>query len=46
MSYRELLAFGSAELERAGVPSPQVDAEWLLAHALGISRTDLYAKAR
>ena len=43
MSYRELLAFGSAELERAGVPSPQVDAEWLLAHALGISRTDLYA---
>jgi release factor glutamine methyltransferase len=43
VSYRELLAFGSAELERAGVPSPQVDAEWLLAHALGISRTDLYA---
>ena len=44
MSYRELLAFGSAELERAGVPSPHVDAVWLLAHALGISRTDLSAR--
>ena len=43
MTYRELLVSGTAELERAGVPSPQVDAEWLLAHALGISRTDLYA---
>jgi release factor glutamine methyltransferase len=43
VSYRELLVSGTAELERAGVPSPQVDAEWLLAHALGISRTDLYA---
>jgi release factor glutamine methyltransferase len=45
VSYRELLASGTAELERAGVPSPQVDAEWLLAHALGISRTDLYANS-
>jgi release factor glutamine methyltransferase len=44
VSYRELLASGTAELERAGVPSPRVDAEWLLAHALGVSRTDLYAK--
>jgi release factor glutamine methyltransferase len=43
VSYRELLASGTAELARAGVPSPQVDAEWLLAQALGISRTDLYA---
>jgi release factor glutamine methyltransferase len=43
VSYRELLASGTAELERAGVPSPRIDAEWLLAHALGISRTDLYA---
>jgi release factor glutamine methyltransferase len=31
------------ELDGAGVPSPRVDAEWLLAHALGISRTELYA---
>ena len=45
MSYRELLASATAELERAGVPSPRVDAEWLLAHALGISRTDLYANS-
>ena len=43
MSYRELLAFATAELERAGVPSPRVDAEWLLAEVLGISRTELYA---
>ena len=27
------------------MPSPRVDAEWLLAHALGISRTDLYANS-
>jgi len=40
---RELLAAGAEELSRAGVPSPRVDAEWLLAHALGVSRTDLYA---
>ena len=25
------------------MPSPRVDAEWLLAHALGVSRTELYA---
>ncbi len=42
MSYRDLLASAAAELEQAGVPSPRVDAEWLLAHALGISRTELY----
>jgi release factor glutamine methyltransferase len=40
---RELLAAGTEELSRAGVPSPRVDAEWLLAHALGVSRTELYA---
>jgi release factor glutamine methyltransferase len=45
VSYRELLASGTAELERAGVPSPGVDTEWLLAHALGIGRTDLYANS-
>jgi release factor glutamine methyltransferase len=43
VTYRDLLASATAELERAGVPSPRVDAEWLLAHALGISRTELYA---
>jgi release factor glutamine methyltransferase len=40
---RECLGSAAEELERAGCPSPRVDAEWLLAHALGITRTDLYA---
>jgi release factor glutamine methyltransferase len=31
------------ELRRAGVDAPQVDAEWLLAHSLGVSRTELQA---
>ena len=43
MSVRDLLVAATKELEQAGVPSPRVDAEWLLAHALGISRTELYA---
>jgi release factor glutamine methyltransferase len=43
VTVRDLLVAATEELERAGVPSPRVDAEWLLAHALGISRTDLYA---
>ena len=43
MTVRDLLVAATEELERAGVPSPRVDAEWLLAHALEISRTDLYA---
>ena len=43
MSVRDLLVAATEELERAGVPSPRVDAEWLLAHTLGISRTHLYA---
>ena len=43
MSVRDLLVAATEELERAGVRSPRVDAEWLLAHALGGSRTELYA---
>jgi release factor glutamine methyltransferase len=39
----EALRSATAELERAGCPSPRVDAEWLLGHALGISRTKLFA---
>lgn len=31
------------ELDAAGVPSPRVDAEHLVAHALGATRTELYA---
>ena len=43
MTVREALAEATAELERAGVPSPGVDAEWLLAHVLGVRRSELYA---
>jgi release factor glutamine methyltransferase len=40
---RALLSAAADELARAGCPSPRVDAEWLLAHALGVTRTDLHA---
>jgi release factor glutamine methyltransferase len=43
VSVRDLLVAATGELEQSGVPSPRVDAEWLLAHALGVSRTQLYA---
>jgi release factor glutamine methyltransferase len=42
VTVRDLLVDATGELERAGVPSPRVDAEWLLAHALGVSRSQLY----
>lgn len=42
MTLREALGEATAELERAGCPSPRVDAEHLLAHALGLTRTQLY----
>jgi release factor glutamine methyltransferase len=31
------------ELDEAGIPSPRVDAEHLVAHVLGLSRSELYA---
>jgi release factor glutamine methyltransferase len=43
VTFRDLLVAATDELQRAGVPSPRVDAEWLLAHALGVSRSELYA---
>jgi len=43
VTVRDLLLDGTEQLSQAGVPSPRVDAEWLLAHALGVSRTELYA---
>jgi release factor glutamine methyltransferase len=46
MNAREALASAQAELERAGCPSPRVDAEWLLADALGVTRTELHADGR
>jgi release factor glutamine methyltransferase len=36
----------AAELEQAGCPSPRVDAEWLVAHVIAGTRTDLYAGDR
>jgi release factor glutamine methyltransferase len=42
LTVREALRDAAAELERAGCPSPRVDAEHLLAHALDRSRTALY----
>lgn len=42
MTVREALAEATETLERAGVPTPTVDAEWLLAHVLGVRRSELY----
>ena len=43
MRAREVLRQAAEELGSAGCPSPEVDAEWLLAHVLGVSRSDLHA---
>jgi release factor glutamine methyltransferase len=42
LTVREAVRQAAAELERAGCPSPRVDAEHLLAHALDRPRTALY----
>jgi len=39
---RELLDDATARLTAAGVPTPRVDAEWMLADALGVRRAALY----
>jgi len=39
---REAVDAVEAELAAAGVPEPRVDAEWLVAHVLGTSRTGVY----
>jgi release factor glutamine methyltransferase len=39
---RELLGPARAYLEGKGVPSPRLDAEYLLAHVLAVKRLDLY----
>jgi release factor glutamine methyltransferase len=44
LTIRGALREAARTLERAGCPSPRVDAEHLLAHALGGSRTDLYLR--
>jgi release factor glutamine methyltransferase len=40
---REALEVAAGELAEAGCPSPRVDAEWLLAEALSVSRSELHA---
>ncbi|HET6642652.1 MAG TPA: peptide chain release factor N(5)-glutamine methyltransferase [Gaiellaceae bacterium] len=42
----DALREAAAGLERAGCPSPRVDAEWLLADVLGTTRTGLYVTER
>jgi release factor glutamine methyltransferase len=42
LTIREALRDAAAALDRAGCPSPRVDAEHLLAHALERTRTGLY----
>jgi release factor glutamine methyltransferase len=44
VTVREALKQAAGDLERAGCPSPRVDAEQLLAHVLGWSRTGLYLR--
>ncbi|MGH3028029.1 MAG: peptide chain release factor N(5)-glutamine methyltransferase, partial [Gaiellaceae bacterium] len=34
------------ELDEAGVPSPRVDSEHLVAHVLGLTRSGLYSSDR
>jgi release factor glutamine methyltransferase len=46
LTVREAVREIGAELERAGCPSPRVDAEWLVAHVIGGSRTDIYVDDR
>ncbi len=43
MRAREALDVAAGELAEAGCPSPRVDAEWLLAEALSVSRSELQA---
>ena len=43
MNPREAVRGAEAELAAAGVPEPRVDAEWLVAHVLGVSRSGIYA---
>ncbi len=41
MTVAEALSLAEQRLSAAGVDTPTVDAEWLVAHALGVSRSDL-----
>lgn len=45
MQLVELLRGAAVELTGAGVTTPEVDAEWLLAHALGVPKGEMLARA-
>ena len=44
MTVAEALRLGERQLAEAGIDTPRVDAELLLAHVLGVSRTAVYAQ--
>ena len=44
MTVREALAEAERRLAAAGVETPRVDAEWLVAHVLGTTRSGLAAR--
>ena len=44
MRVRDALREAEQRLAAAGVETPRVDAEWLVAHALGTSRSGVYAR--
>ena len=44
MTAREALAEAEERLAAAGVETPRVDAEWLVAHQLGTTRSGLAAR--
>jgi release factor glutamine methyltransferase len=46
MTPLEAVSGVARELDEAGVPSPRVDAEHLVAHVLGLSRSELYVVER
>jgi release factor glutamine methyltransferase len=46
MTPLEVVSGVARELDEAGVPSPRVDAEHLVAHVLGLSRSELYVVER
>ena len=43
MTAAEALRLAEEQLAEAGVETPRVDAEWLVAHVLGVSRSAVYA---
>jgi release factor glutamine methyltransferase len=44
VTVRDALADTEQRLAAAGIDTPRVDAEWLVAHVLGVSRTDIHTR--